>query len=134
MMAVRGEPRRAAIGLFPAHGQRSRGRAALRSAPKGSPSGRRGIPRARGVVRRGRRAGGRACGDTREIHGADAAAVQLFPESGELHYHLGTVLAWTEVHYYGLLPPEMRNRAGYHLERALKLEPQLKKYINRKKG
>ncbi|OGP69928.1 MAG: hypothetical protein A2Y80_05250 [Deltaproteobacteria bacterium RBG_13_58_19] len=63
-----------------------------------------------------------------------AAAVQLFPESGELHYHLGTVLAWTEVHYYGLLPPEMRNRAGYHLERALKLEPQLKKYINRKKG
>jgi len=63
-----------------------------------------------------------------------AAAVQLFPESGGLHYRLGTILAWTEEHYYGLVPRELRHRAGYHLEEAFRLEPKLKNLLNRKKG
>lgn len=63
-----------------------------------------------------------------------AAAVRLFPGSGRLHYRLGTVLAWCEEHYYGLVPLELRHRADYHLEQALKLEPQLKKSLDRKKG
>ncbi|MDD2903294.1 MAG: O-antigen ligase family protein [Syntrophales bacterium] len=62
------------------------------------------------------------------------AAVQLFPESGLLHYRLGTILAWAEEYHTGLIPPELRHRVGYHLEQAFKLEPQLKKLFNKKKG
>jgi O-antigen ligase len=56
-----------------------------------------------------------------------AAAVRLFPASGRLHFRLGTVLAWAEEHYAGLVPPALRGRAGHHLEVAVQLEPRLGK-------
>jgi hypothetical protein len=59
-----------------------------------------------------------------------AAAVSLFPASGRLHFRLGTALAWAEEYYGGLVPPQLRNRAGYHLELALQLEPRLQKLVN----
>ncbi|MFZ5453724.1 MAG: O-antigen ligase family protein [Thermodesulfobacteriota bacterium] len=62
------------------------------------------------------------------------AAVQLFPESGLLHYRLGTILAWAEEYQMDLIPPELRHRTGYHLEQAFKLEPQLKKSLKKKKS
>jgi len=58
-----------------------------------------------------------------------AAAVQLFPSSGFLHFRLGMVLGWTEKYYCGLVPSELRGQAPYHLKQAVKLEPRLQKFI-----
>ncbi|MDI6854044.1 MAG: O-antigen ligase family protein [Deltaproteobacteria bacterium] len=58
-----------------------------------------------------------------------AAAAALFPASGHLHYRLGSVLAWAEQYYSGLVPPELRGRAAHHLELAVQLEPRLQKYL-----
>jgi hypothetical protein len=63
-----------------------------------------------------------------------AAAVRLFPESGMLHLQLGTLLGWMERHHYRLVPPEFRGLWVLHLEQALKLDPNLKKYLQAKKG
>jgi hypothetical protein len=63
-----------------------------------------------------------------------AAAVNLFPESGMLHLQLGTLLAWMERHHAQLVPPEFRNRWVLHLQKALQLDPSLKKYLHPKKG
>ena len=57
------------------------------------------------------------------------AAVKLFPESGALHFRLASVLTWGEKYYPGLIPPELRTRCGYHFQEAIKLEPQLQKYL-----
>jgi tetratricopeptide (TPR) repeat protein len=56
-----------------------------------------------------------------------AAAVTLFPASGHLHFRLGTVLVWAEQYYADLVPPALRDRAGFHVEQALQLEPRLGK-------
>ncbi len=58
-----------------------------------------------------------------------AAAATLFPASGHLHFRLGTVLAWAEQYYSGLVPPELRGQAGHHLKLAVQLEPRLQNYM-----
>jgi hypothetical protein len=58
-----------------------------------------------------------------------SAAVVLFPESAFLNYRLATVLTWAEKYYLSLVPPELLERQGDYLEKALKLEPRLKKFL-----
>jgi hypothetical protein len=58
-----------------------------------------------------------------------AAAVNLFPESGLLHFRLASVLAWTEKYYPGLIPAALRDGQSSHFSEAIRLEPGLKKYL-----
>lgn len=57
------------------------------------------------------------------------AAVNLFPESARLNLHLGRVLAWADKHYAVLVPPELRGQSGSYFDKALKLDPKVKKYL-----
>jgi len=59
-----------------------------------------------------------------------AAAVDLFPASGLLHFRLASVLAWTEKYYPGLIPAALRDAQSSHFSEAVRLEPGLKKYLN----
>jgi O-antigen ligase len=61
-----------------------------------------------------------------------AAAVALFPEKAVLHLRLGQALAWTDLLYPGYIPPDLSKRAQTHLDKALALEPQFKKFVNPK--
>ncbi len=63
-----------------------------------------------------------------------AAAVTLFPESGILHWRLGTFLAWLERYQLGLVPPKFISLWVVHLERAVKLDPTLRSYLKPPKG
>ncbi|AEB09608.1 O-antigen polymerase [Desulfobacca acetoxidans DSM 11109] len=58
-----------------------------------------------------------------------AAATVLFPASGLLHLRLGTALNWAERYYSGLIPAELQDRAAYHLDQAVGLEPKLRKFL-----
>jgi len=59
------------------------------------------------------------------------AAVISFPSSGALHLRLASALNWAEQYYPGLIPPGLRDRSDYHYHQAIKLAPNLKKYINK---
>jgi tetratricopeptide (TPR) repeat protein len=56
------------------------------------------------------------------------AAVDLFPESGRLHFRLATMLAWAGKYYPELIPAALRDGQSRHFSEAIRLEPQLKKY------
>jgi tetratricopeptide (TPR) repeat protein len=58
-----------------------------------------------------------------------AAAVDLFPESGLLHFRLASVLTWTEKYSPGLIPVALRDAQSSHFNEAIRLEPKLKKYL-----
>lgn len=58
------------------------------------------------------------------------AAVDLFPESGLLHFRLASVLAWTGKYYPGLIPSALQDGQSRHLSEAIRLEPKLKKYLD----
>jgi tetratricopeptide (TPR) repeat protein len=58
-----------------------------------------------------------------------AAAVDLFPESGLLHFRLASILAWTEQCNPGLIPSTLRGTQSTHFSEAIRLEPTLKKYL-----
>lgn len=55
-----------------------------------------------------------------------SAAIRLFPESGLLHFHLGTALAWAEHYFTGLVPPGLQGQSRQVLERAVLLDRRLK--------
>jgi O-Antigen ligase len=58
-----------------------------------------------------------------------AAAVDLFPESGLLHFRLASILAWTEKYNPGLIPAALQDGQSSHFMEAIRLEPGLKKYL-----
>lgn len=58
-----------------------------------------------------------------------AAAATLFPEKAAIHLTLGLGLTWTGLFYPGYIPPELANRAQVHLDKAVALEPDLKKFV-----
>jgi O-antigen ligase len=60
------------------------------------------------------------------------AAVTLFPSSGALHLRLATALTWAGQYYSGLIPPGLCEQSDYHYRQALKLAPNLKKFINKR--
>jgi hypothetical protein len=57
------------------------------------------------------------------------AAVKLFPESARLNLYLGASLAWAEKYCDGLVPVELRGQSGSYLDKAIKLDPNVKKYL-----
>lgn len=57
------------------------------------------------------------------------AAVQLFPESARLNLYLGNVLAWADMYYENFVPKELAGQSGIYLNKALKLDPKVKKYL-----
>jgi hypothetical protein len=57
------------------------------------------------------------------------AAVDLFPESGLLHFRLASVLAWTEKYNPRLIPVALLDVQSNHFSEAIRLEPKLKKYL-----
>ena len=58
-----------------------------------------------------------------------AAASALFPEQAQLHLRLGLALTWTDFFYPAYVPPHLAKRGREHLDRALALEPSLKKFL-----
>jgi len=57
------------------------------------------------------------------------AAVKLFPESAVLNLYLGTSLTWADKYYAGLVPLELRGQSGRLFDKAIKLDPKVKKYL-----
>ena len=57
------------------------------------------------------------------------AAVKLFPESARLNLYLGTSLAWADKYYAGLVPWELRGQSARFFDKAIKLDPKVKKYL-----
>jgi O-antigen ligase len=57
------------------------------------------------------------------------AAVTLFPERADLHLRLGLALTWMELFYPGYIPPHLAKQAQVQLDRAVALDPDLKKKI-----
>ena len=58
-----------------------------------------------------------------------AAATALFPENAALHLRLGLALTWTDLMYPGYVPSHLAKRGPEHLDRALALEPDFKKFV-----
>ena len=58
-----------------------------------------------------------------------AAASALFPERAEIHLRLGLALTWTGLLYPAYVPPDLAKQGQKHLDRALALEPSLKKFL-----
>ncbi len=59
-----------------------------------------------------------------------AAAVRLFPESALLNFRFATVLGWAENYNPGLIPAGLLGCRANYLEKAVRLEPKLSKYLN----
>lgn len=57
------------------------------------------------------------------------AAVTLFPESGELQFRLAAMLRWAESRGRNLVPGELQGASDIHLQKALRLNPDLKYYL-----
>jgi O-antigen ligase len=56
------------------------------------------------------------------------AAAALFPEYAILHFRLAAVLDWAERLDSALVPGGLREAGGLHLQEALRLDPQLKRF------
>ncbi len=56
------------------------------------------------------------------------AAAALFPGYAILHFRLASVLNWAELLWVNLVPDGLREASNYHLQEALRLDPELKKY------
>jgi tetratricopeptide (TPR) repeat protein len=57
------------------------------------------------------------------------AAVKLFPESPRLNLYLASFLAWAEKYYQGQVPLELQGQSGRLFDKAIKLDPEVKKYL-----
>jgi O-antigen ligase len=61
------------------------------------------------------------------------AAIELYPQSGFLNLRLGTTLDWMEKNFSEPIPREFQGQSNHYFEKALQLDPKLKKHIPTKK-
>ena len=60
------------------------------------------------------------------------AAVSLCPESGALHFRLALILTWADKYFSGLVPAHLSGRSQYYYKQAVRLDPQLQRFISQR--